>query len=168
MLEPWQRWELHKARYAELWTSCEKSNFQQLSFLLRSKIPNTRLKISPCSHFPFIYFSSKDLFTLLQLSSAPVSWRKGPLHWCFHGNRDAADLQGQGENTRRFAGTELPSSLMLCHGTSVLPSTKEQSSPTSLLIMSAVPKMIKEGAAPPFDEEEEEWNVTQQRGRVRV
>lgn len=32
MSEPWQRWEVRKPRYAQLWTSCEKSNFQQLFF----------------------------------------------------------------------------------------------------------------------------------------
>lgn len=60
-----------------------KVTSSSFSFLLRSQIPSTRLKIPPCSHFPFIYFSSKALFTLLQLSSAPVSWRKGPLALVF-------------------------------------------------------------------------------------
>lgn len=60
-----------------------KVTSSSFSFLLRSQIPSTRLKIPPCSHFPSIYFSSKALFTLLQLSSAPVSWRKGPLALVF-------------------------------------------------------------------------------------
>lgn len=139
-----------------------KVTCSSFTFLLRSEIPNTRLKIPPCSHFPFIYFSSKALFTLLQLSSALVSWRKGPLALVFPWR------QGCGWSPR--SGWKRPevcrdgAALTLCYGTLLLP-TEQQSSPTSL-VMSGVPKMIKDGAAPAFDEEE--WNVTRQGGRARV
>lgn len=80
MSEAWQRWELHKARYAELWTSCEKSNFQQLFFPPPESNPKHAAKnttvLSFSLHlllFQSLVYTSSTLVCSRQLEERAVS-----------------------------------------------------------------------------------------------